>query len=368
MKTIEELLNRRWVLKKDNTELYYQIKDDSKEIRQKVYEKIGYNLIITQNLIKLEKIPGKGEGWMGIQEFQTNTEYQMFCYLLMYLEDKEIEEQFALLDISEYIKTQFQNNQIDWETHKNRRQFIHVIKFALKNGLLILNDGDEEGFLKDEKANALYENTGNSRYFMRHFTTDIMDYQKSEDFLYGQWIGIEENRGIVRRQRVYRKLLLSLGIYRYSTSDEEDFQYVRNYRNQIEKDFQKLFPCTLQVHSSSAYLVIDEDAILKKTIPGVGTMNDLCLIVNENIRKLIKNNKWIKNEHEIVSIQKTEYDLAIQKILKTNIEKLPKKYQIVGIENLTKQVIEYQENVGFILLEEQMVVIFPIVAKIVGSF
>lgn len=69
---------------------------------------------------------------------------------------------------------------------------------------------------------------------------------------------MEEDRGVVRRQRVYRRFLLSPGIYRKDKNDE-DFVYIRHYYRQIEKDFQSIMPCNLHLHASSGYIVLDED-------------------------------------------------------------------------------------------------------------
>ena len=52
----------------------------------------------------------------------------------------------------------------------------------------------------------------------------------------------------MRRQRVYRKLLMSMGMYKDAES-EEDFAYLRNYRNMIQGDLAELFDCELHVHS-----------------------------------------------------------------------------------------------------------------------
>ena len=76
-----------------------------------------------------------------------------------------------------------------------------------------------------------------------------------------EWIDVNEDRGIVRRQRVYRKLLMSMGMYKDAES-EEDFAYLRNYRNMIQGDLAELFDCELHVHSSSAFLVLGEECRL----------------------------------------------------------------------------------------------------------
>ncbi len=79
MDALQELLKRKWILRKEDPDLYNRVRDSVKEIRKFVQEKFGYMIILTPYLIKLEKIPGYVEEWMGIQEFQSVQEYQMFC-------------------------------------------------------------------------------------------------------------------------------------------------------------------------------------------------------------------------------------------------------------------------------------------------
>lgn len=163
MRIIEELMNRRWILKSQDPQLYYEIKDNAKELKKKLQEKFGYALIINPYLVKLEKIPGKAEGWMGITEFETLMEYQMFCYLLMLLEDKEAGERFILSNICEFIQVQFPKGELEWTSLRARRQLVRVLQYALKMGMIISREGDEDYFLKDETSDILYENTGVSQ-------------------------------------------------------------------------------------------------------------------------------------------------------------------------------------------------------------
>ena len=88
-----------------------------------------------------------------------------------------------------------------------------------------------------------------------------MGYTSAKEFEKEEWIDVNEDRGIVRRQRVYRKLLMSMGMYKDAES-EEDFAYLRNYRNMIQGDLAELFDCELHVHSSSAFLVLGEECRL----------------------------------------------------------------------------------------------------------
>ena len=57
MKELEILLNRRWILKSEDKELYYRVRDAVGEIRKYVTDKLGCQIIDNSLLIKLEKIP-----------------------------------------------------------------------------------------------------------------------------------------------------------------------------------------------------------------------------------------------------------------------------------------------------------------------
>ena len=53
MKELEILLNRRWILKSEDKELYYRVRDAVGEIRKYVTDKLGCQIIDNSLLIKL---------------------------------------------------------------------------------------------------------------------------------------------------------------------------------------------------------------------------------------------------------------------------------------------------------------------------
>ena len=181
MRALEILLERRWILKSREKELYYQIKDELGTVKKFLMEKLGYQVIVNPYLVKVEKMPATPENWMGIQEFTRKIEYVFFCMILMFLVEKEAEEQFVLSELTEYIQGQYREEQIDWTVYQYRRHLIKVIKYCVNCGILNLNDGSEENFARDDTSEVLYENTGVSRYFMKNFTQDIMGYTTPED-------------------------------------------------------------------------------------------------------------------------------------------------------------------------------------------
>lgn len=292
MKVLEVLLNRRWILEIQERELYYQVKEAlaSGEEKKFLREKLGYQVLINPYMIKVEKLPAVPENWMGISDFRDPIEYVFFCLVLMFLEDKEAEEQFVLSELTEYVQSQYEKEQIDWTIYRYRRHMIKVMKYCVACGILDVNDGSEEGFAKDDTSEVLYENTGVSRYFMKNFTQDIMGYTAPKDFEKEEWIDLNEDRGIVRRQRVYRRLLMTMGMYK-DTDTEEDFAYVRNYRNMIQGELSELFECELQVHSSSAFLILGENCRLGRTFPEENTLSDIVLLLYQLLQEEIREGK-----------------------------------------------------------------------------
>lgn len=57
MKELEILLDQYWVIKDDNKDLFYQVKDSIPQFKTFLSDKLGYRLLINQHLIKLEKFP-----------------------------------------------------------------------------------------------------------------------------------------------------------------------------------------------------------------------------------------------------------------------------------------------------------------------
>ena len=115
MKALEILFNRRWVLKSEDKDLYYQIRDAVGEVRKYTTEKLGCQIIDNSMLVKMEKIPVIPETFMGIQSFTSKEEYVYLCILLMFLEDKDAQEQFVLSQLTEYMTAVMPGEITDWK-------------------------------------------------------------------------------------------------------------------------------------------------------------------------------------------------------------------------------------------------------------
>lgn len=369
MNVLEILLNRRWILKSRDRELYYQVKEKlaSGEEKKFLREKLGYQVIVNPYLIKVEKMPAVPENWMGILDFKEPVEYVFFCLVLMFLEEKEAEEQFVLSELTEYVQSQYEGEQIDWTVYRYRRHMIKVMKYCTACGFLNIDDGSEEGFARDYTGEVLYENTGASRYFMKNFTQDIMGYHSPEDFEKEEWIDVNEDRGIVRRQRVYRRLLMSMGMYKDSDS-EEDFAYVRNYRNMIQGELSELFDCELQVHRNSAFLILNENSHLGRCFPEENTLSDIVLLFNRILQEKLQTGEIQVPLNEQISIPREAFQRLAEECRERFGAAWNKTYREMTFGEIYREMADYMKELMLIEEKQDEIVIRQAAGKIMGVY
>ena len=367
MRTLEILLERRWILKSRDRELYYQMKDELGTVKRFLMEKLGYQVIVNSYLVKVEKMPAKPENWMGILEFNRKIEYVFLCLILMFLEEKEAEEQFVLSELTEYVQGQYQEEQIDWTVYRYRRHLVKVIKYCVGWGMLNVNDGSEESFAKDDTSEVLYENTGVSRYFMKNFTQDIMGYSSPEDFEKQEWIDVDEDRGIVRRQRVYRRLLMTMGMYK-NAETEEDFAYVRNYRNMIQGDLEEYLDCELHVHRTSAFLVLGDECRMGRCFPEENTLSDIVMLIHGIIGEWIRDGRIEPGVQEEIRLPREKFREILESCKERYGKGFIKTYRDMTTGEFCGEVQAYMTELGLIEQDRQDVRISTAAGKIAGRY
>ena len=133
MNEVRTLLEKFWICKDTDKETYYKIKRDIPNFQKFIREQLGWKLIHTENLQKLEKRPAHAEPFMGIEEFAEIRDYCIFCVVLMYLEDKEEREPFLLSELISYVETQLKEYMtIDWTSFTQRKSLVRVLQYMEK--------------------------------------------------------------------------------------------------------------------------------------------------------------------------------------------------------------------------------------------
>lgn len=369
MKELEVLLNKRWVLKAQEKELYYKVRDSLGEIRHFASDKLGCQVIENSLLVKLEKIPAVPESFMGVEVFTSKEEYGFLCVLLMFLEDKDAEDQFILSQLTEYIAGNMPGETVDWTVYTNRRRLIKVLRYAQSQGLLKVTDGNDDLFMEDTTGEVLYENTGASRYFMRNFSRDIMEYTAPEDFNESEWFNMDEERGIARRHRVYKRLLFSPGMYRGEGS-EEDFEYLKYYGRRLTEDLEQNFDCQVHIHKGSAFLLSGENCHMGEVFPGNNAISDILLLCCKKIQEKIKGKVWKTQNDEKVLVDILEFEQMLLEVKEEYGSGFTKNYRVMPEGEFVREIREALEQYTFIKYEEKerQVTVYPLAGKMYGRF
>lgn len=371
MKAIRELLNRRWILKRRDPELYFEIKDQVKVFGEFFKEKLGYALIINPIMVKLEKLPGKAQPWMGIGHFETQISYVFFCLLLMFLEDREPEEQFILSQITDYIKAQpAEGEAVDWTVYQQRRALIKVLEFCKEEGLIVISDGDDSAFVSSEgSVEVLYENTGASKYFVRRFPFDITQVNSIKAFEQVDWQSDDAERGIIRRYRVYRRLLIEPVVYQQG-SEDQDFLYIKNMRSVLAYDFDHYLEADLQVHKNCAMLIFHDGNLVSESLPNRKNSSDIVLQCTHEIRLAVSNGTFERQSADRIHLSKGAWAEFLDAVRAKYGAGWSKGYRELSTTNYRSEINTIMMQYGMIEIDDRYkdVFILPAAAKMVGDY
>lgn len=369
MEELEALLSKRWILKSDNKELYYKVRDALGEIRKFTSDKMGCPIVENALLVKMEKIPVVAESFMGIQDFTSKEEYVFLCILLMFLEEKDAQEQFVLSQLTEYIASNMPGEAVDWTLYTHRRQLIKVLRYSVEQGMLRITDGNDDVFADDAEGEVLYENTGASRYFMRSFSHDIMQYTRPEDFNESDWFDVDEERGIARRHRVYKRLLFSPGVY-VGNGAKEDFEYLKYYGHRLTDDLERNFDCHVHIHRASAYFLMGDNCRIGRAFPANNAISDIILLCFSVIREYIDTGKWHISADECCIADIVDFEHMLKDTKERYGMGFTKKYREMTETEFVHDVSETMENQMFIKKTDETheVIIYPIAGKVQGHY
>ncbi len=365
MDSLRHLLDKRWIDMEEDSVRYFSIKDDFESLETLFREKLGVPLIHTHNLIKLEKFTDAPKPWMGIQAFKSKEEYIFLCLILAFLENFEAADKFTLSQITEFIRSSYKYEDLDWTLYRNRQRLIRVLQFMVEERIVVITDMSGSGFQEDMNTEILYENTGFSKYMLRSLNRDIQTqgdlYEvKPED-------GNEYSR-IARRQRVYRKLLIEPMVYR--RDDEADFLYIKNYHSVIEKDLSEHIPCRIMVHKSLAYLLLDEECNMGRTLSDSSNCSEIILLICYEIRERVEELELIPDEEDYISVNRVQFFRMLVEVHSKYHPGFTKQYREQSPSKFAEEMIEVLFSIDFVGegATDYEYVIKPVMGRLSGAF
>lgn len=368
MNEFRTLLENFWICKDTDKETYYKVKRDIPNFQRFIREQLGWKLVHTENLLKLEKRPAHAESFMGIGEFSDIRDYCILCVVLMYLEDKEEQEQFLLSELLDYVETRLSPYlSVDWTSFTQRKSLVRVLQYMEKLQMLRVYEGRSEGFGSERGQEVLYENTGYSKYFATSFATDISGYQSWEDFEKTDFEEFEGNRGTLRVNRVYRQLAVCPSMF-WETADDADSLYLKNQRHWVAKYIREHMGGNLDLYRHMACLSMDGDDCCGSVHPRDAMLPEVVLLLCGQIRKAVSEGRLEKQENEQIYTTGKQLSDLILSCRRMWGAGWSKEYREMDEERLVEQVLEYMADWLMIRQEGDRLVILPSAGRTAGIY
>jgi uncharacterized protein (TIGR02678 family) len=248
----QALLNRHWITKRRDTDLFVLIKDHYEKLREWFHDHAGFSLILTRSFAKLEKIPGSFQPWMRIRNFYSPRDYALFTYGLWFLEGRSESEQFLLSEMVDSIRDHLLSLHIDmdWTLYEHRLSMSRALKKLRELDVLVSVEGEEAEWARvGGNSDVLYEASPMARYVLRRFPKELMAYQSMEEL-----IAPENALSIIsadatptagsdvqsKRHRIFRRLIQEPVIYDWQFADEER-RYVQTQRSWLIDQMRSMF-------------------------------------------------------------------------------------------------------------------------------
>lgn len=368
MNEIRTLFERFWICKDTEKELYYKVKREMPEFQRFVREQLGWKLIYTDNLLKLEKRPAHAEAFMGITEFTEIRDYCILCVVLMYLEDKEEQEQFLLSELITYVETQLKVfMEVDWTSFAQRKSLVRVLQYMEKLQMLRVYEGKSEAFGAEVGQEVLYENTGYSKYFATSFPTDISEYQSWEDFEKADFEEVQEDRGSARINRVYRQLSVCPVMY-WEKNDDADALYLKNQRQWISKYLRENLGGNLEIYKNMACLTLENDDCYGTVHPRDAMLPEAVLLVCQKIQDDLAIGKLEKTENERIFMSRKKFADLVHECRDKWLAGWSKEFREMDEKKLLETIVKYMEDWLMIRCENEQIVIYPATGRLSGVY
>ena len=368
MNGLEMLLGQYWIIRNENKEQYYQVKKElsDKNTLKFIQEVLGWKLIHTEQLIKIEKCPAHAKAFMGIQEFTEVRDYCFLCALLMFLEDKEESSQFLLSELIRYIEMVMTDYmEVDWTVYNQRKSLVRVLQYAEKMYMLKNYEGNVSNYSNEASSEVLYENTGVSRYFATNFSSSIKNMNDWKDFE-------NENNNDQKiektSQTVFQDLITSPAMY-WDDDNGKEAMYVKSKRQFIQREVMHYLKASLLVNSHNASIVYVDAQPVGDFHPRTNMISEIVLLVSQWIHEAaMDKRKMSLNADETIIISKERFQDILLKVKMEYQELWTKEYREIQNEKFVSIVKEYMKKWMMIDEKDEEIVIYPACVLTGGNY
>ena len=158
-----------------------------------------------------------------------------------------------------------------------------------------------------------------------------------------------------------------MGIYR-TEENEEDFAYLRNYRNMIQGELEGFIPCELQVYRSSAYLILGEDSHMGRCIPEENTLSDIVLLCGLLLREKVDTGKYEVRKDENIRISRETFRSLLEECKERFGQGFIKTYREMVTEEFYREISSYLISLELVEEQRDDILIRPALGRVIGKY
>ncbi|MCD9020213.1 TIGR02678 family protein [Cohnella silvisoli] len=368
---VHALLNRPWIIKERDSELYYWIKDQYPQLREWFLEYTGFSIIITKTIAKLDKAPVEALPWMGFQDFKEPLDYAFFTFSLWYLEGKTEFDQFLLTNMVEEVRDHMteQGMLVDWKDYYHRLSMARALKKLKNLGILQSVDGEESAWAHDSSKNVLYECSSHSRYILRKFPQELTAYRTIEELgeitLYPD---TDEGVSKRRKHRVYRRFLLEPVVHDKQWKDD-DLYYVLTQRHSIMEQMNNMLGWEGRRYQEGLIFFHPELTAESELFPTLSSISDLALLVIGEIRRFRYDSELSSANNGTLRISKSEMEHLLIRLHEHYKEYWNKEHRDAKSHQLAAWVFEHLTEWGFGVWEDKnYFLLYPIAGRWIAEY
>ncbi|MBW4081261.1 TIGR02678 family protein [Paenibacillus sp. S150] len=351
---IHQLLDSFWVVRKENPELFYEIKQNEGFLRDYFKDYFRFKLVVGTDFAKVEKFQVTPQPSTGISDFKEVKDYVIFYCVLAFLDGKA-SKQFALSDVCQAVVSYYPRSSkekvgentpaLTWkgnEGYKNRLSLVRVLKEAVRRCLIEVMDKNIEDFQDRETNDALLRSTGLVKYFMRNISFNIEEKLTLNDIVLLQETQ-ERELGVERRHLLYRKLFLEPALYRHEVL-AVDFDYLRQYGRHLNEHAEKYYDMNVDVYGSSAFLVKENVGTFRRFFPASNAESNLVVQFATLLRlKIIDDNDSLLEQKDgTVILTNIDLDIMCRQLIDENSHGWTtglKSMSVAEIKNIIKNML-----------------------------
>jgi uncharacterized protein (TIGR02678 family) len=172
-----------------------------------------------------------------------------------------------------------------------------------------------------------------------------------------EWQAQERDRGLVRRHRVYRKLILSPVIYQ-DGADDADYLYIKNQRGLIENDVEKYLDMDFYLHRNGSFLAPKEGVLIHDRFPDRSNITEIVLQLCGLIREEMARQEWKRQDSDRVLLSGNNWYSMIEELRQRYSHGWSKQYRQ---QRTTRQLVE---ELNRVMTDYGMMEIHPMTGEV----